>query len=285
MCAPICNPALRYHGGKFRLAPWIMSFFPAHNCYVEPFSGAAGVLLQKERAYVEVYNDLDGMVVNLFSVLRNPESRQGLIEAILLTPYARVEFDRAWEDVADPIESARRLCIRAQMGFGSAGATKGRTGFRIDTKRDFGTAQHLWARYPDALAAAGARFSGVLIENRSAVEVLLDHDSPETLHFVDPPYLPATRSQTRSGRAYRHEMGGSDHRALLDVLRALRGYVIVSGYASDLYHGALEGWRCATTKSRISSARGSKLRNEWIWLNPACAAALASRERQGRLFS
>ena len=186
MTTPI-RPALRYHGSKFRLAPWVMSFFPQHTCYVEPFGGAAGVLLQKPRVYAEIYNDLDSSVASFFAVLRDPQLRQQLIDAVVLTPYARTEFDLAWEDTEDRIELARRLAIKAQMGFGSAGATKGSTGFRIDTKRDYGTAQHLWTQYPAALAAAGERFTGVLIENRPAVDVIVQHDGIGTLHFVDPP--------------------------------------------------------------------------------------------------
>ncbi|MEE1860760.1 DNA adenine methylase, partial [Acinetobacter baumannii] len=127
------HPLIRYHGGKFRLAPWVLSHFPNHTCYTEAFGGAAGVLLQKPRAYAEVYNDLDGEIVNLFRVLRNEEHRNKLIEQLVFTPYSRDDFQGAWEPCDDPIEKARRLIVRAQMGFGSAGATKGITGFRIDT--------------------------------------------------------------------------------------------------------------------------------------------------------
>lgn len=268
----VTKPAIRYHGSKFRLASWVMSFFPPHVCYVEPFGGAAGVLLQKERVYAEVYNDLDLAVVNFFTVLRDPMLRQQLIEQLVLTPYARGEFDQSWEDTDDVIESARRLCIRAQMGFGSAGATKGSTGFRIDTKRDYGTAQHLWAQYPSAVAAAGERFSGVLIENRPAIEVMRAHDAPTTLHFVDPPYVHATRTKRANG-GYRHEMTDADHQELLKTLLDLDGFVVLSGYATELYHRHLPGWATHTTASRISAGRGSITRTEVVWLNPACVAA------------
>jgi DNA adenine methylase len=278
------KPVLRYHGGKFRLAQWIMSFFPDHSCYVEPFGGAAGVLIQKERVYAEVYNDLDRDVANFFAVLRDPELRRQLIEAVVFTPYARTEFEQAWEPTDEPIESARRLCIRAQMGFGSAGATKGTTGFRIDTKREYGTAQHLWAQYPAALAAAGERLTGVLIENRPALEVIAAHDAPTTLHFVDPPYVHATR--THGGRkGYRHEMSDEDHLELIESLGELDGFVVLSGYDSDLYRSRLAGWTRHCTTSRISGGRGSVLRNEVVWVNPACSAALAREAAQQSLFA
>lgn len=82
-CMTAQRPALRYHGGKFRLAPWLLQFFPPHGCYVEPFGGAAGVLLRKPRVYAEVYNDLDGDIVNFFRVLRRPlqNSRDPLTSA------------------------------------------------------------------------------------------------------------------------------------------------------------------------------------------------------------
>lgn len=267
------RPALRYHGSKFRLAPWVMQFFPPHEIYTEAFGGAAGVLLQKERSHGEVYNDLDADVVNFFRVLRDPESRLELERLCRLTPYAREEFELAWKATKQPIERARRLCIRAQMGFGSAGATKGSTGLRTDLKRKFTTAQQDWAAYPAAIAAAGARFSGVLIENRPAVDVLTQHDGPSTLHFVDPPYVHATRTIRAKG-GYRHEMTDQEHERLLSVLLALQGMVVLSGYDHPIYRDALAGWATYCTTARISSGRGTGIRVENVWINPACAQAL-----------
>ena len=270
----ITAPVIRYHGGKFRLASWVLEHFPPHKCYVEPFGGAAGVLIQKPRSYAEVYNDLDGDIVNLFRVLQGEHSSQRLIELLTLTPYARAEFELAWQPAEEPVERARRLIIRAQMGFGSAGASKGIKGFRIDSARAYGTAQHLWQRYPEHLAAICQRLTGVLIENRPATEVMLAHDAPETLHYVDPPYMPNTRAK---GRYYRHEMSDREHAELLDTLKTLRGMVVVSGYPSDLYKTDLDTWTMNTTSSRISAGRGGSTRQECLWLNPAYMDALHQR--------
>lgn len=268
----IDRPVLRYHGAKFRLAGWIMQMFPPHRRYVEPFGGAAGVLLQKPRSYAEVYNDLDGDVVNFFRVLRDRVMSEQLVQACILTPYARDEFDLAWEPTEEPVERARRLAIRAQMGFGSAGATKGHTGFRIDTNRAWSTAQHHWALYPDAIAQAGGRLAGVLIENRPALEVMAQHDAPDTLHFVDPPYLHDVRV-LQAGKAgyYRHEMTDEQHVELLEFLQGLQGAVIVTGYQSELYDRILTGWTKRETIARISAGRGVGMRTEVAWLNAACA--------------
>ncbi|MBI3140984.1 MAG: DNA adenine methylase [Rhodocyclales bacterium] len=272
----VTRPVLRYHGGKFRLAPWVLAHFPPHRIYTEAFGGAAGVLVQKPRAYAEVYNDLDGAVVNLFRVLQDEASRRRLTELLVFTPYARAEFDLAWEPAEDPVERARRMVVRAMQGFGSAGATKGTTGFRIDTKREYETAQHTWAMYPANLAAVGQRLTGVLVENRPAIDVIRAHDTADTLHYVDPPYLHETRYRVSKGsdRGYRHEMDREDHLALLDALRGVKGMVVLSGYPSPLYDEFLPGWERRSTKARISGGRGTVMRTECLWLNPVCARAL-----------
>lgn len=272
----ITTPVIRYHGGKFRLASWILQHFPEHRVYVEPFGGAAGVLMQKPRSFAEVYNDLDGDIVNLFQVLQDARQRDQLTELLVLTPYARSEFERAFDETDDPIEQARRTIIRAEMGFGSAGATKGRTGFRIDTKREYATAQHIWARFPDRIAAIGQRLAGVLIEQRPAIEVMQAHDTPDTLHFVDPPYMHGTRT-IGSNRYYRHEMTDADHQQLLATLKTLQGMVVLSGYPSTEYDTALQGWSFNSRTAACAAGRGAASRQECVWLNPACMDRLGQR--------
>lgn len=261
------RPVMRYHGGKFRLAQWIIGHFPPHKVYVEPFGGVASVLMQKPRSYGEVYNDLDGDIVNVMRVLRDDVLREHLAEALTLTPYSREEFEGAVEACDNPVERARRTFIRAEMGFGSAGATKGSTGFRIDTKRNYCTAMHVWARMPDGIAAFGERLQGVLIENRPAIQLLKDHDTPDTLFYIDPPYVHSTRKM--GSRTYRHEMDDSAHKALLDAVLCLQGMVIISGYAHPLYDAALKGWQRMERASRISAGRGTCTRTEVLWVSPS----------------
>ncbi|EAA0697377.1 DNA adenine methylase [Salmonella enterica subsp. enterica serovar Infantis] len=270
----IKSPALRYHGSKFRLAKWVISFFPEHHTYVEPFGGGAGILLRKQRSYAEIYNDIDEDIVNFFRVIRDPELNNQLRNLCALTPYARAEFRAALTESADPVERARRTAVRAMMGFGSAGATQKDNGFSIDAKRKYKTVMDVWARYPDRLAAIGERFTGVLIENRPATQVMRQHDAESTLHNVDPPYLPTTRDKG-GNRRYRHEMSEEDHIILLQELRSLQGYVVLSGYDSELYNDLLPEWHKSQTKSRISAGRGTKVNTECVWLNPQCVEQLA----------
>lgn len=261
----ITRPLLRYHGGKFRLAPWILSHFPEHRVYVEPFGGAGSVLLLKPRSYAEVYNDLDGDVVNLFRVVR--DRGEDLRHVLALTPFARAEHEQATLPSNDPLEAARRLVVRAFMGFGSNGHNSQRkTGFRANSTRSGTTPAHDWANFPPALQAIIERFQGVVIEHRPAIQVMQTHDSPETLHYCDPPYVPETRSQlAHSPSCYVHEMTVDDHRELADYLHTVEGMVVLSGYDCALYQDLYAGWRTVQTDAM---ADGARPRIETLWLSP-----------------
>jgi DNA adenine methylase len=120
----------------------------------------------------------------------------------------------------------------------------------------------------------------VLIENRPAIEVMRMHDRPDTLHFVDPTYVHDTRQMGSSKKTYRHEMSDVDHVELIEALQGLVGMVIVCGYACELYDTRLASWKRVSTEARISAGRGTEIRTEVMWLNPACSAAL-DLERAG----
>lgn len=284
MSAPV-RPLLRWHGGKWRLAPWILAHFSEHRVYTEAFGGAGSVLLRKSRAYSEVYNDLDGEVVNLFRVLQDPVRSARLVELLRLTPFARDEFELAYKPARNRVERARRLVIRSYMGFGSDGHNIAvRTGFRANSNRSNTTPAHDWGNYPKTLYLAVERLEGVVVERRPALDVMRQHDTADALHFVDPPYLPETRSdKSRKGggkyHAYAHEMSADDHVELLDALKGLRGKVILCGYPAPLYDDALKGWGRV---EKQALADGARARTEVLWLNPAAVAGLGG---QGDMFA
>lgn len=260
------RPIVRYHGGKWRLAPWIISYFPAHRVYVEPFGGGASVLLRKPRSYAEIYNDLDREIVNLFRVAR--DHGEELRQLLELTPFARDEFELSYKPSENPIEQARRTVARAFMGFGSNAHNKP-TGFRANSNRSGTTPAHDWGNYPDCLNHIIKRLRGVVIENRDASDVMRHQDSPETLHYVDPPYVMESRADSMAD--YRYELTDTQHLELAQTLHELKGMVVLSGYPSELYQSAYDDWErveCAAL------ADGAKRRTECLWLNPAVTAAL-----------
>lgn len=271
------RPVLRYHGGKHRLADWIIAHFPAHQCYVEPFGGGASVLMRKSPARAECYNDLDGLVVNLFRVLQDPAKAEDLRRRVELTPFAREIFEWSYGEPVDDIDSAHRLLVKSFMGHGSDGATRScRTGFRANATGSYRAfPSNAWAQWHESIPLFTARLKPVLIERRDAIEVVQRLDSAWTLHYVDPLYVTSTRTAVAGGRGkshgYRHEYSDDDHCRLLDTLRELDGMVALSGYPHALYDESLRDWRRLTT---IALADGARPRTEVLWLNPACVRAL-----------
>ncbi len=216
-------------------------------------------MLRKPRSYAEIYNDLDGEVVNLFRVAR--DRGDDLRRALELTPFSRDEFVLSYEPTDDQVEQARRTVVRSFMGFGSNSHNKA-TGFRANSNRSGTTPAHDWRNYPEAFVATIERLRGVCIENRDAVKVMQAHDGEETVHYVDPPYVAATRDK---GSDYRHEMTDADHKMLAAELHKLRGAVVLSGYRSALYDALYEDWRRV---ERLARADGARERVECLWLSP-----------------
>jgi DNA adenine methylase len=215
-----------------------------------------------------VYNDRDGEIVNLFRVAR--DQGEALARAVELTPFAREEFALSYEPHGNPLEQARRTLIRSFMGFGSAGASGQRTGFRANSSRSGTTPAHDWMTYPDHLRLVIQRLRGVVIENREAIEVMRAHDSDDTVHYLDPPYVHSTRALRARAPAYRHEMSDDQHRELATGLKGLRGRVVVSGYRCPLYDELFDGWQRIDAATHADGARD---RVESLWLSPGCPPA------------
>ena len=283
---------IAWFGGKGILAPKIVSLFPSHDCYVEPFCGGASCLFAKSPSPVEVINDLDSDIVNFFRVLRDSRKFGQFYKLASLTPYSRQEFLRyraewrsRWPD-CDDVERAYRWFVVARMSF--AGELGRGWGFSVGTSRRGmanGVAQ--WLSSIDMLPTIAERVKRVQIEHGDWGSILERYDSPDTLFYADPPFVLGTR---RSG-GYVHEMDDADHAALVDGLQRARGKVLLSGYRNETY-ARLEsmGWdrvdmrtvcyaagrtRRAGLQGRGSLAKhGLKhVRTESLWISPRARKA------------
>jgi DNA adenine methylase len=265
------RPALRYYGGKWRLAPWIISHFPEHQNYVEPCGGAASVLLQKPRSPLETYNDLDGNVVNFFRMLRDQPDE--LIRKIRLTPWARAEYELSLEPCEDDVERARRFFTLLWQTV----AANPHSGWRsqIDyAGRNYNAVRDVLDL--TAVERAAQRLRWVQLENKRASEVIKKYDHIQTLFYFDPPYVEETRS---TNNQYAIEWRGDNlHIEAADLLRQCAGYVVVSGYACPLYTELYEdhGWHRVDKEAQTNS--GGK-RIESLWLSPRTVEALGKPEQ------
>lgn len=261
------SPLLRYFGGKWRLSRWIIAAFPPHTVYVEPYGGGASVLLRKDRVHTEIYNDLNQEIFNLFDVLRNDKDK--LKEQIELTPFSRDEFVRAYQITNDSIEQARRTLVRSAMGFASQATSGQRSGFRSALRTNYKLPAHRWSSMSVLIDQVSNRMSGVVLENKEALEVMKQHDGPETLFYVDPPYVSETRS-TNYKNVYKHEMSAEQHVEMLECLNGLEGAVVLSGYRNKLYEEHLKNWKSHDCITQADGKQtGEMTRQETIWIKPA----------------
>ena len=253
--------------------------------------------MQKPRCYAEIYNDLDGEVVNVFRVLQNRKSARRLEELLRLTPFARTEFEVSYKQARSDVERARRTIIRSFMGFGSDSISRMKasragfntrlssvmsTGFRWNSNRSGTTPATDWRNYPKHIASFCDRLQGVVIENRDYATILQKMDHEDALHYLDPPYPVSVRKNGNGStpeHRYKHEMTDVDHEALAELLRSLKSMVIVSSYPGPLYERLFRGWKTYDWATFCgTNDKGASKRTEVVWMNEA--AYLGTR--QGR---
>ena len=273
--------AFGYYGAKRRLAGKIIETLPPHNAWVEAFCGSAAMTLVKPPAPIEVINDRDGEIVNLFRQLRNNGDK--LCEAIALTPYSREEFMQARSSRAgvDPVERARRFLVASMMGVnGTVGSFGCGFSFSQSYAREGREARvNRWYNLPDRLTGVIERLRGVRVENRDAREIVgMFSNRPATLLYLDPPYL-----MTRRHGYSVDDNSDEFHSELLTLCTKARCMMMISGYESKLYSDILRssrGWtrRIIDTDTRDTSGRQHP-RREVLWTNERFVAA----RRRGRV--
>lgn len=251
---------MKYPGSKWKLADWIISFFPEHHSYLEPYFGSGAVLFSKQRSNIETVNDLDGNVVNLFEWIKNDPER--LAHEIYYTPYSRQVYEEAFSAVPeDSLGKAVNFYIKLDMGHGFR--TNGeKVGWKNDVQgREKAYAARDWVNLPEKIMLAAERLRGVQIENMPAVQLIQRFNNEKVLIYLDPPYL----INTRHGKQYKYEMDTDDsHIELLETAKIHKGPVLISGYESSLYDDILQGWH---KEEKISYTQVSSQKKEILWMN------------------
>ena len=247
---------LKYPGGKWRIADWILSYFPEHKVYCEPFFGSGACFFKKEPAYIETINDIDGNIVNLFHVCR--EHPEELAKAINLTPFSREEFQNCYSPSADPIEQARRTIVRYHQSFGTSNSSK--NSWRNVQTYGGPRCATMWNHLPDTVVEVCERLKNAQIENIDAVQLIQRYNHADTLIYCDPPYL----QNLRKRNIYAYEMKDEKHIELIEVLKSSKSKIILSGYDNELYNSELKDW---FTAEKVTTAQKGLHRTEKLWMN------------------
>ena len=246
---------LPWYGGKQSKAEWLYSLIPwrKDSLYCEPFGGMAGLLCYRAPVKCEIFNDLDGRIVNWWRVVRDqPEELGRLIEGM---PHSETEYRKACKTVIDEsatgLERALAFYVVANQGAVRGGAG---TGWKMEWVN--GDISH-WRSGRVAILAE--RLRDVQLFCRSAEKILartsgLDH----AVIYADPPYMTADTSV--------YAVCEVNVPALSDLLLAQRGQVAISGYDDEWQH---LGWQRHELETVFSGSPtfSSEPRTEVLWTN------------------
>ena len=264
-----------YYGAKLRIAKKIIELLPRHNAWVEGFCGSSAITLAKPPVPIEVINDADDEIVNVFTQLRNNSEK--LCEAVALTPYSRSEYKVAHrnDEGLSGLERARRFLVATMM---TVNAVNGPThsGFSFSHSFARGNKEarvNRWYKLPERLEKVVERLRGVRVENRDACELVeMFYDRPATLMYLDPPYF--VKRETK----YTIDVNNLEfHTQLLEICRKARCMILISGYSNDLYDSVLtkeNGWTERKIETHTRDTTGNDFaRTEVLWMNAKFAKA------------
>jgi len=262
------RPLVKWHGGKYYLWKWIIEHFPKNYqqmTYVEPYGGMASVLLNKKPSQVEVYNDTDNEIYNLFNVLKYHSTK--FQKLLSLTPCHETEFYTEIAEIDQPIKQAVIFYTKCRQSIGGRRKSFSLTIHR--SRRKMADTVSSWLSSIDEnLPLIVNRLTTVQFLHRNATDVIKKWDSPNTLFYCDPPYLKDTRISTE---VYDHEMNTEQHCDMLSILGHIKGHIVLSGYDNTLYDTAADkyGWRQVEKKISNHAAGGKTKRKmvECLWIS------------------
>jgi DNA adenine methylase len=261
---------VQWFGGKGNMIKKLISHVPlGGKPYCEPFMGAATLFFARPPAPVEVLNDIDGDLVNLFRCLQDKETFDELSHKLRYTLYARDEFAEAIEilqsNTEDKVKRAWAFFVLLNQGFGGIRNRQdiGCWGRVFTSNRGCASNVNSWLMKLTMLEDWHKRLLMAQIDNRDALEVIKYWDTDDTVFYIDPPYIQDTR---KSKNIYNQECNNEYHQNLVKLILDCKGVVVLSGYEHELYQPLIEaGWDCTkyhTACYAASTARNSKLQGK-----------------------
>jgi DNA adenine methylase len=248
------KPIFSWIGGKRRLAKHIIPEFPEHECYVEPFCGGAALFFMKEPVSVEVINDVNSDVINLYRVVQHHlEEFVRQFKWLLISRQMYQWLSDTPVETLTDIQKAARFYYLQQMGFG--GKVDGRT-FGTGTTK----APNLnLLRIEETLSQAHLRLSRVFVEHLDWKKCIHKYDRPHTLFYLDPPYWET--------EGYGVNFPFSEYEAMAEKAKNSQGKVIISINNHPDIRNVFAGFRMKEVNLRYSLNNKSKTSGELIIFN------------------
>jgi len=210
----MANPIIPWIGGKRRLVELLLARFPPHKCYVEVFAGGAAVFFQRHPADVEVLNDVNGELVNLYRVVRC--HLEEFVRQFKWALSSRQVFE--WTKATPPatltdIQRAARFFYLQQQAFG--GKVEGQSWGTATTAPPINL-----LRIEENLSAAHLRLASAYVENLDWAACMERYDREHTLFYLDPPYW-----QTEG---YGVPFAWDQYEAIAGAMAACKGKAVLS---------------------------------------------------------
>lgn len=271
--SPVNSP-INWYGGKYYLANDIIDIFPEGcNKYVEVFGGAAHILLKKKLEKGEnVYNDINKGLYTFFKVLADDKKKKQLMHKFTLTPYHQGVWEESlkWNSEEKEVEMARKFYTETMQSRSSNGGWSF-TRSKKYSRRNMAASVSKWlGNIENNIHRAVIKLSKITIENNSFEECIKKHDALDTLFYLDPPYVPDTRTYKKG---YLYEMSIEQHEQLVDILLAIKGKVVLSGYDNEVYRRLEKEGKFVrilikeVIKSSINTNREAYMGTEYVWVN------------------
>ena len=241
------KPPISRMGGKSKLRKHIIERIPEHICYVEPFFGAGWVYFGKEPSKVEVINDIDKELVNMFRMIKHhaPEIER-MLEYELSGRDIFEEYKHCEVECLTEIQRSVRFLYLISQSFASRGTTYGYATNTRPSPQIF---------YKGVLGDIKERLRNTYVENKGFDDIINRYDRHYSFFFCDPPYFETA--------GYENDFGHKEHLLLRDTLTKIKGKFMVTINDHKQVREWYKDFNIEEVKVTYSVAKEQKARKEY----------------------